>query len=142
MKALYALALCATMLASKTAFAGDFIIWGEGNSSCGTFIQERAKNSARFRAEMSWIAGSVTHGNGIFGAQMMREGIKADILEGLDNPALEAWLTRYCQENPLKLLNSAAMALESALLDRLHDNFKAEAAFRNAPASQPGAPPR
>jgi hypothetical protein len=119
MKRLCVLAVCGLAFASETTLAGDFIVWGAGNDSCGTFVQERARNSVRFSTEINWVAGSVTRGNGEFSATMARKGIEADILKDLDHGALETWLANYCQKNPLKNLSAAAAALEGALFDRL-----------------------
>ena len=119
MKAMCALALSGFTFASEAALAGDYIVWGVGNDSCGTFVEERAKNSVRFGTQINWIAGSLSRGNGEFSATIARRGIEADILKNLDHRTLETWLANYCQKNPLKNLSSAAVALESALFDRL-----------------------
>jgi hypothetical protein len=119
MKALCALALSGFVFASEAALAGDYILWGAGNDSCATFVQERARASMRFRTEISWIAGSVSRANAEWSGTMARRGFKTDILSNLEHEALEAWLANYCQKNPLKNLSGAAFALESALYDRL-----------------------
>jgi hypothetical protein len=126
MKALCIVAMCGLAFAFESvALAGDFIVWGAGNDSCGTFVQERATSSVRFRTEINWIAGSLSRANGEFSATMARKGIRgADILSNLDHGALEMWLVGYCEKNPLKNLSSAALALETTLYDRLTSSIK------------------
>jgi hypothetical protein len=104
---------------SNSAFSGDYIVWGAGNDSCATFVQERARGSARFNGEINWIAGSVTRANGEWSGTLALKGIKSDLLKGLDHLALDAWLANYCKEHPLSNLNSAALALEKHLYGKV-----------------------
>jgi hypothetical protein len=102
-----------------SAANGRHILWGAGNDSCGTFEQQRARDTARFQIEIQWIAGYVSAGNGEWHATMSTKGIESDLLKGTDHAALEAWLANYCKANPLNNLSSAALALERALMERL-----------------------
>jgi hypothetical protein len=69
--------------------------------------------------QISWIAGHITAGNATWGAMMLKQGIQSDLLRGTDYAALEAWVANHCSANPLATLNSAAIELEKALLDRV-----------------------
>jgi hypothetical protein len=121
----YTIAACGIACACKSTYAenGRYILWGAGNDSCATFVQERAQGSARFQTEINWIAGSVSRGNGEWHAMMTRKGIETDILKGSDSVTLEAWLVKYCNEHPLSHLGSAALALEKTLYDRLNPSL-------------------
>ena len=100
---------------------GRYIVWGHGNDSCGTFIQENQNRTNAFEREISWVAGFVTAGNGEWILVSRKQGITLDVdfLRGLDNAALEAWLIQFCKENPLKNLVSAGTALQTALIKKV-----------------------
>jgi len=116
----YAVALILVFTANAVV-SGDYVVWGTGNDSCATFVQERARSSLRFTAEMNWIAGSTTQANAEWSFNLATKGIKSDLFKDLDNLALEAWLADYCKEHPLNNLNSAALALQKHLFERASD---------------------
>jgi hypothetical protein len=77
------------------------------------------QGSVRFQAEINWIAGFVSAGNGEWRIMMLNKGIESDLLKGVDHAALEAWLANYCKTNPSNNLSSASIALQKTLLDRV-----------------------
>jgi hypothetical protein len=119
------LALIASSLGAQA-----FVVWGPGNDSCVRFAEERSGDSSRFHMEMSWIAGFVSAQNADFAANAAKRGISGpqldvDILRGMDNSALEAWIAQYCATNTQSDLIRAASALSKNLFDRLSARMKA-----------------
>jgi hypothetical protein len=103
------IALCGLAAACDATLAENsrWIIWGAGNDSCGKFVQEQARDSARFGMEISWIAGVVTAENAEWLATLRKRGIKSDpeFLKGVDHATLETWLVNHCKAHPLDNLS-------------------------------------
>jgi len=115
------LTLLLAVLAGDSAMAqgGRYVLWGAGNDTCASFVEERLRKSAHFQSQLNWIAGSLSRGNGEWRALMLKKGINSDLLKGKESIALESWLVNYCNANPLNHLGSAALALEKTLIERM-----------------------
>lgn len=116
----------------------SYVLWGVGNDSCERFVREQSQRSPRFDAELSWIAGFVSAGNGELSAMMAKNNAGFDLLKGADPVAFEKWLVKYCNENSEKNLSSAANALTQSLLRKAPVNHvvpktKAKQKHRKAP---------
>lgn len=84
---------------------GDYGILGRGTISCGALVKahnERDKYSVIFVSE--WVNGYITATN------TTTPGIK-DLTDGLDLPARDQWLLKYCKEKPLDSLAQATEML-------------------------------
>jgi hypothetical protein len=112
------------------ASARGFDVWGVGNDSRGTYIQEyaayrRGEHRERFRLEISWLQGFLTAENGeSFAQAFVKLGKQKldtkefDILRGADVEATQLWLANYCQAHPLDNLADAAIALTQILIQK------------------------
>ncbi len=74
------------------------------NISCGKYIKDVENDLQLKKFYSMWIAGFVTGTN----LAKVRKG-------STDNAANEAWLLKYCKENPLDPFHKAAIELNKAL---------------------------
>jgi hypothetical protein len=90
---------------SLNANAGITII-GEG-ASCGSWVEERQKNSAVYKE--TYLLGYLS------GLAM---GLRKDILSGLDASAVYIWTDNYCKANPTNTLIMAAMVFKNEIIKK------------------------
>lgn len=83
---------------------GAFKTYGIEAISCGTYLQQITTDAAKKAVYGWWLSGFIT------GANLVRTRDTTT-----DTGAHEQWLKKYCEENPLELLISAAMKLDIAL---------------------------
>jgi hypothetical protein len=82
----------------------SFSVFGMHGLSCGKYIQDITTNPEAANVYNWWVAGFVT------GTNLAKERATST-----DNAAHEAWLKKYCQENPLDTFVKAAIELNKAL---------------------------
>lgn len=92
------------LLFTGIANAGGFNAYGINDLSCGNYIQIITTNSEAENAYSWWIAGFVTGTN--FSKRRNTS---------TDNAAHNAWLKKYCNDNPLDNFMHAAMKLNETL---------------------------
>lgn len=88
---------------------GQYMVAGEGNDSCGLFIQatERGRNQSDWREWNkfnSWFSGYITAMN------YTTNGL-SDVLAGTDRLGAQFWLYNWCKEHPLNRYSNATEAL-------------------------------
>jgi hypothetical protein len=79
--------------------------------SCGSWTQARANHESYFHEV--WISGFVSGANF---ARYLDD--KIDVLKGVDDAALFAWLDNYCRPKPLDSFSIAATSLVNELRAR------------------------
>ena len=89
-------------------------VLGQGNHSCGQWLQERPRGNFNSYLMQAWLLGYVTSVN----ANVLEKD--SDITSRTDSDGLFAWVDRYCTANPLDRLSRAAAALVDTLLARSH----------------------
>ncbi len=104
---LLAVALLAVFRISGTV-AADYTSFGQGNQSCGSWTEEKEKNSSGQRYYHTWITGYMTAYS-----RWVEDGT-GPVTEA-DNHGAWAWIDNYCQENPLKKVANAAEQLIYAI---------------------------
>lgn len=80
---------------------------GHGAPSCGEWVAHREKSDTLALGNAYWLQGFLS-------GLAMSSG--KDILAGMENSALNGWMDKYCQANPLKDLTGGANALAAELL--------------------------
>jgi len=96
----------AILLVSVTAKAQYRVVVGQGTSSCSEWTQESPRRTARANSMANWAIGFVA------GANVFQEDDRKDFLSELTTPqALSGWIDKYCKENPLDVLGTAASKL-------------------------------
>ena len=77
-----------------------------GAPSCGEWVAHREKSDTLALGNSYWLLGYLSG---------VAVSAGKDFLVGTDNSALNAWIDKYCQSNPLKDLSSAGNALAADL---------------------------
>jgi hypothetical protein len=98
------------IIAAQPVQAGNFVI-GSGTASCGTWTQARKAQSTISSLLAQWVAGYLSSAN-------VNDSSPSDILKDQDYDGLMAWVDKYCQENPLDVIGTAAQKLLEELLVR------------------------
>jgi hypothetical protein len=97
-----------TTLTGAMAFLGnsnaaDFKNRGEGNASCGSWMQEHQHGSARARMQDQWVLGFVTAEEFVTSSPRYTRDT--------DNAALLSWISNFCAKSPLDPIVMAAYGL-------------------------------
>lgn len=121
---LAALAAAIALGLVPAAMAKNYVVWGVGTKTCGAWTEAKLTNKERAETFQSWVHAFLT------GAAYGREGL--DIKRGVkfEAEALNAFVDKYCDENPRMTVERAAVAL----LDHIAGTDPAPAAA--APASK------
>ena len=89
------LVAAALMAASSHAeMAGKYTVLGEGNTSCGSWLEQR-KDSRAWKNEAAWMLGYLTAIN----RYVWRGG--SNIMKDTDPEGIEKWMDLHCAANPL-----------------------------------------
>lgn len=89
---------------------GRFTILGEGNTSCGDWLQQRKSNL--WMNEASWVLGYLSAIN----ERVWKGG--SNLAAGTDPAGIEAWVDSYCTTHPLDDIHRAASMLVPELMRR------------------------
>jgi hypothetical protein len=100
--------LLASLIAA-TASAQEYIIFGEGFGSCGSWTNARQARTVESGLKFQWLAGYLS------GLNAAPHATARDPLSGTDAKALMAWIDNYCAANPLDALIIAAGKLMDEL---------------------------
>jgi hypothetical protein len=95
---------CAALLLATPTRAAPYLVRGEGNSSCGSWVEAR-KSEMAWLPMAAWMQGYITAYNEHVWTK------SSDVAGGADADGVAAWLDTFCQQNPLLNLNSAADVL-------------------------------
>ena len=103
----YTLLLIFVSLFSQQAYAE--MIYGSGAGSCGGFLKDLGKyemsnDPILHYMNISWVDGFVS-----------ANGWNGNDMKDVDSHAREAFITKYCKENPLDSISDAAKALVEKL---------------------------
>ena len=99
------LALCvvvAGVVSPLAAEAADWLLMGHGTASCGTWIADTTDFASK-NADRAWVLGFLSGVN--FSDRIGYIG------KGTDAKGIFVWIDRYCKNNPMKTISSAATAL-------------------------------
>lgn len=96
--------------------ANQYVIFGAGSRSCGSWLQVRSQALPDAVVLQSWVLGYLTSVN----ANVL--SVNRDVTGGAEPDALFSWLDSYCAAHPLESVARAA----SALLDSLIVKNKAQ----------------
>ena len=93
------------------ADADEVMVIGAGNSSCGSWIQER--HTSLFYSNVAWIQGYLRGwvDATLLARQFNRAAAIPDPVRTLDAPAITSWVDQYCDAHRLDALYVAAGAL-------------------------------
>jgi hypothetical protein len=85
--------------------AQEYAVLGQGNVSCGSWLNDRKGDDARTSNRTAWILGYVTAFNQ-YGSKP-----KGDISGGKSTEEIMAWIDSYCGQHPRDNLYNASAAL-------------------------------
>lgn len=88
-------ALGSTVLAQNS---GPYQVYGDGHTTCGTWVTEHATSSSHAAAQLAWVLGFIS------GYGYTRPGE----LHETGPDAVTAWIGNYCQAYPRESLARAA----------------------------------
>ena len=92
---------------------GNYTVLGQGNASCGRWIEEhKTPNNAFAAVQNAWVLGFVT------GFNRWDSGDKENIADGTDSDGIIAWISKDCAENPLNDVAITASRLIRTLRER------------------------
>ena len=96
-------------LAAIPFLANGATMYGYGNDSCGTWINEHKVQSEKSRYQEVWVLGFIS-GSGV----IIQAFHKTQRMTDAD--AAFAYIDKYCNENPLEKISTASQDLVSKLL--------------------------
>jgi hypothetical protein len=104
---LVALIFCAIAAAIcvNAQAAPVFTVLGVGNDSCGKWIEAHNTNGTDAFMQDSWLGGYISAFNNY------APHSKGDVTKRTDMPGITAWMSNYCQKDPLALIDTAAQKL-------------------------------
>jgi len=91
-------------LTAQTA-AQEQAVLGQGNVSCGAWLENRKGDDAQVSARTAWILGYITAFNQ-YGSKP-----QGDVSGGKDTEEMAAWIDGYCRHHPADNLYRASTAL-------------------------------
>jgi hypothetical protein len=96
----------------KIAYAVPFTNLGEGNTTCGQWLDDRKASPDRVLHEGAWTLGYVT------AASRFRAIGTPNFARGVDGHSVDHWLDNYCSTHPLDNIQTAADELVTELRAR------------------------
>jgi hypothetical protein len=106
-----ALTLIAVPTALHAEITGRFTILGEGNTSCGSWLEQR-KDASAWKNEAAWVLGYLTAIN-----EFVWKG-GSNVAKGTDPSGMEVWMDAYCASHPLNNVKAGAQQLFHELVAR------------------------
>ena len=105
-----ALAITFTLVVTAQRSTAGYYIYGNGKQSCGTWVQNKEKDTASrvtlYDGQKAWVVGFVS------GAGYWRSGPD---LQATDVGGIVTFMDTYCQAHPLNLIATGAAALADQL---------------------------
>ncbi|HWY61726.1 MAG TPA: hypothetical protein VNW15_07475 [Rhizomicrobium sp.] len=108
------------LLSGQTAAAtgdGRYLIWGGGQSSCGTWSEAKSTNAFLYTSAKQWLEGYVSAYN-----RYSWQG--KNVASETNGNGMFSWVDDYCAANPTKDISDAANALVIFLSSGPHPNDK------------------
>ncbi len=102
------IAICLTFVLSAP-YVQAVTFMGAGTASCGSYLKDKESMPFVHAANISWIVGFLS------GAVLASGN---DVLNNTDSNAIEAAVTKYCQENPLRNVLEASTNVYFQLMKR------------------------
>ena len=90
----------------------EFTVYGAGTTSCGKWLADRQNLS--HHVELNWVLGWLTSSS-YFIEALRPLNPNGGGLRHTDANAVEAWLDKYCRENPLKNIADGSLNLVDEL---------------------------
>jgi len=81
---------------------------GEGNTSCGSWVDLRRRQPDTILTQAAWVLGFVT-------AISYKSSQNRNITEALSGGDVDHWVDNYCTQHPLDQIVDAAIALSEEL---------------------------
>jgi hypothetical protein len=108
-----AVAAALVMAAPLVAQISTGRVYGPALTSCGSFVATPPLSDTSIRTSyMLWVQGYVS------GASTVLSSREAIELADTDTPGIEAWIMKYCTDNPLDSLQVASTSLVLELIAR------------------------
>ena len=95
---------CLLFLTSQIA-AQEHAVLGQGNVSCGSWLNDRKGDGAGASSRIAWVLGYVTAFNQ-YGSKP-----EGDVSGGKGTEEIKAWIDKYCGQHPSDNLYRASDAL-------------------------------
>ena len=103
---------CLLLLTTQIAAQEDAVL-GQGNVSCGSWLNDRKGDGAGASSRIAWVLGYVT-GFNQYGSKP-----EGDVTGGKGTEEIMAWIDNYCGRHPGDNLYRAS----AALVDELRQNI-------------------
>jgi hypothetical protein len=102
--------LCVLMSAAPAHGNNEYVIFGAGGRSCGSWLQVRSQALPDSAVLQSWVLGYITSVN----ANLLTSS--DDVTSGANSDVLFTWIDTYCGAHPLDSIARAASALLDSML--------------------------
>lgn len=106
------ISLTAYLLLTGASFAGEYIRYGIGASTCRDLIKTTSNHDLRQVALASFIQGFVTASNGLIAID---RDTPTDVSHGFSIGVLTVLVDNFCHENPKKHGDEAVLAVIGAV---------------------------
>jgi len=107
--------LAASLLMFPTNWiaAQEQAVLGQGNVSCGTWLENRSGDSVPIEARIAWILGYITAFNQ-YGSKP-----EGDVTGGKGTEQIMAWIDNHCRRHPTDNLHKASATLVDELRQKI-----------------------
>jgi hypothetical protein len=102
--------LVVLMFAAPAHGKNEYVIFGAGGRSCGSWLQVRSQALPDSAVLQSWVLGYITSVN----ANLLTSS--EDVTSGASSDALFTWIDTYCGAHPLDSIARATAALLDSML--------------------------
>ena len=85
--------------------AQEQAVLGQGNVSCGSWLNDRKGDDAQASSKIAWVLGYVTAFNQ-YGSKP-----EGDVSEGKKTEEMMVWIDNYCRDHPADNVHRASAAL-------------------------------
>lgn len=105
------MAVTPTLAQAHSDAKGKYTVLGPGNSSCGTWTEDRKEHDLLAIEDASWVQGFIS-GYNLFGPG------SGNVTASTDSDGTMAWIDNYCVSHPLDSLDAATQNLIFELKSR------------------------
>lgn len=93
--------------------AQELAVLGQGNVSCGTWLEDRSSEGVQMAARIAWVLGYVTAFNQ-YGSKP-----EGDVTGGKGTEQIRAWIDNHCMRHPADNVHRASAALVDELRQKI-----------------------
>ena len=107
--------LAAILLVAPTngMAAQEQAVLGQGNVSCGTWLENRSGDGVQIAARIAWVLGYITAFNQ-YGSKP-----EGDVTGGKGTEQIMAWIDNHCRRHPTDNLHKASATLVDELRQKI-----------------------